>query len=94
MKNVSSALQVVRVTALCALLQFTQAAWRAMRTGKFADLGKFKGPILRGLAPCAPYFHNGSAQTLQDVVNFYSARFNIGFTAQQKSYLTAFLNSL
>jgi len=67
---------------------------RAMITGKFADVGKFKGPILRGLAARAPYFHNGSAQTLQDIVNFYDARFHIGFTAQEKSDLAAFLNSL
>jgi cytochrome c peroxidase len=34
---------------------------RAMITGKWADIGKFRGPILRGLAARAPYFHNGSA---------------------------------
>jgi cytochrome c peroxidase len=67
---------------------------RAMITGKFADVGKFKGPILRGLAARAPYFHNGSAQTLEDIVNFYDTRFHIGFTAQEKSDLAAFLNSL
>ncbi|HCC57229.1 MAG TPA: hypothetical protein DEQ47_08180 [Solibacterales bacterium] len=67
---------------------------RAMVTGKFADVGKFKGPILRGLAARAPYFHNGSAQTLQDVVDFYDSRFHIGFTAQEKLDLVAFLNSL
>jgi hypothetical protein len=67
---------------------------RAMITGKFADAGKFKGPILRGLAARAPYFHNGSAQTLQDVVDFYDSRFQIGFTDQEKSDLVAFLNSL
>ncbi|MGH9567661.1 MAG: hypothetical protein ACRD4I_16930, partial [Candidatus Angelobacter sp.] len=39
---------------------------RAMVTGKWADIGKFKGPILRGLAGRAPYFHNGSAATLLD----------------------------
>jgi cytochrome c peroxidase len=65
-----------------------------MITGKFADVGKFKGPILRGLAARAPYFHNGSAQTLQDVVDFYDSRFQIGFTDQEKSDLVAFLNSL
>src|SRR5690242_21039738 len=36
----------------------------AMITGKWADIGKFKGPILRGLSARAPYFHNGSAATL------------------------------
>ena len=67
---------------------------RAMITGKFADIGKFKGPILRGLAARAPYFHNGSAGSLRDAVNFYNSRFNIGFTAQEISDLVAFLNSL
>lgn len=67
---------------------------RALITGKFADVGKFKGPILRGLAARAPYFHNGSAQTLEDAVDFYDSRFTIGFTAQEKSDLVAFLRSL
>ena len=63
-------------------------------TGKFADIGKFKGPVLRGLAARAPYFHNGSAQSLEDVVSFYDARFHIGLTAQEKADLTAFLYAL
>jgi cytochrome c peroxidase len=67
---------------------------RAMISGNCADIGKTKGPILRGLAARAPYFHNGSAATLLDVVNFYDQRFGIGFTEQQKSDLVAFLNSL
>jgi cytochrome c peroxidase len=67
---------------------------RALITGHCADIGKVKGPILRGLAARAPYFHNGSAATLQDVVDFYDQRFNIGLTAQDKADLVAFLNSL
>ena len=67
---------------------------RALITGKWADIGKVKGPILRGLASRAPYFHNGSAASLTDVLNFYDARFNIGFTPQEKADLIAFLNSL
>lgn len=67
---------------------------RALVTGKCADIGKLKGPILRGLAARAPYFHNGSAQTLNDVVEFYNERFNLNLTAQQKSDLVAFLKSL
>jgi cytochrome c peroxidase len=53
-----------------------------------------KGPILRGLAARAPYFHNGSAATLSDVVNFYDQRFGMRFTDQQKADLVAFLSSL
>ena len=67
---------------------------RATITGQCADIGKLKGPVLRGLAARAPYFHNGSAATLSDVVEFYDQRFSIGLTNQQKSDLLAFLNSL
>jgi cytochrome c peroxidase len=66
----------------------------ALRTGKWADIGKFKGPILRGLAARAPYFHNGSATTLGDVVDFYNTRFNININPQQKRDLVAFLSAL
>jgi len=67
---------------------------RALISGKCADIGKLKGPDLRGLASRAPYFHNGSAATLMDVVNFYDQRFSLNFTAQQKADLVAFLNAL
>lgn len=67
---------------------------RAMISGKCSDIGKVKGPILRGLAARAPYFHNGSAASLDDVVNFYNQRFSLGLTLQQKSDLVAFLRAL
>jgi cytochrome c peroxidase len=67
---------------------------RAMISGNCADIGKVKGPILRGLAARAPYFHNGSADRLLDVVNFYDQRFGIGFTRQDKEDLVNFLNAL
>ncbi|HYL95672.1 MAG TPA: hypothetical protein VET69_07705, partial [Terriglobales bacterium] len=67
---------------------------RAMRSGKCADLGKVKGPILRGLAARAPYFHNGSAATLRAVVEFYNQRFSLNLTDQQKADLAAFLQTL
>ena len=54
----------------------------------------FKGPILRGLAARAPYFHNGLAATLADVVDFYNGRFKIGLSAQERSDLIAFLKAL
>jgi cytochrome c peroxidase len=69
-------------------------AGKAMISGMCKDIGRIKGPILRGLAARAPYFHNGSAATLLDVVNFYDQRFAIGFTNQQKTDLVNFLNSL
>lgn len=67
---------------------------RAMLTGKWSDIGKFKGPVLRALAARAPYFHDGSAATLEDAVDFYNTRFNIGLTAREKADLLAFLKAL
>jgi cytochrome c peroxidase len=67
---------------------------RAMISGKCADVGKVKGPILRGLAGRAPYFHNGAAARLEDVVEFYNQRFNLNLTNEQKSDLEAFLRTL
>jgi hypothetical protein len=67
---------------------------RAMVTGKWADVGKFKGPILRALAARAPYFHNGSAATLEDLVEFYNTRFHIGLAPREKADLVAFLGAL
>ena len=67
---------------------------RAMITGKWADVGRFKGPVLRGLAARAPYFHNGAAATLEEAVQFYEDRFKIGLTRREKEDLAAFLRSL
>ncbi len=67
---------------------------RALISGRWADIGKMKGPILRGLAGRAPYFHNGSAASLLDAVNFYDVRFGIGFTPAEKGDLVAFLQTL
>jgi cytochrome c peroxidase len=67
---------------------------RALISGRWADIGKFKGPILRGLAGRAPYFHNGMAATLRDAVDFYETRFAIGFTEAEKADLVAFLKAL
>ena len=67
---------------------------RALITGKWKDIGRFKGPILRGLAARAPYFHNGSAKDFQAVIDFYDQRFGIGFTDQEKADLIAFLRTL
>jgi cytochrome c peroxidase len=67
---------------------------RALISGNWTDIGKTKGPILRGLAARAPYFHNGSAKDLPTVVSFYNQRFNIGLTSQQQSDLVTFLEAL
>ena len=73
-----------------AIIQTTDPG-RALVTGKWKDIGRFKGPILRGLAARAPYFHNGSAATLTDAVQFYNTRFQIGLTDAEVSDLVAFL---
>ena len=67
---------------------------RALISGKFADIGKFKGPVLRGLAARAPYFHNGFAADLDEVIDFYNDRFNMNLTTQQHADLVAFLRTL
>src|SRR5882672_12485128 len=67
---------------------------RALISGKFADVGKFKGPILRGLAARAPYFHNGSAADLGAVIDFYNVRFGAGIVGKDKEDLIAFLRAL
>ena len=67
---------------------------RALITGAWKDVGRLKGPILHGLSSRAPYFHNGSAQTLEDVLEFYDKRFQVGFTPQEKEDLIAFLSAL
>jgi cytochrome c peroxidase len=84
---------ITRNNATGAMAQTTDPG-RVLATGLWADIGKVKGPILRGLAARAPYFHNGSAASLSDVVTFYDKRFNLGFTDQEKADLVAFLNSL
>ncbi len=66
----------------------------ALITGKCADIGKFTVPQLRALAAREPYFHDGSAATLKDVVLFYDRRFEIGFTSQEILDLVNFLSAL
>jgi cytochrome c peroxidase len=67
---------------------------RALRSGLWADVDRFKTPSLRGLAARAPYFHNGIAPTLQDVVLHYEATLGFVFTAQERDDLVAFLEAL
>jgi hypothetical protein len=66
----------------------------ALVTGRCDDIGRFKVPTLRGLAARAPYFHDGSAATLDDVVDFYDKRFAIKLTPAERSDLLAFLRAL
>lgn len=92
----------------------TGAAWRDGRlhddgrsivTGKADDRGAFKTPTLRDVARTAPYMHDGSLGTLEDVVRFYDegGRANpnldteirpLRLTTSEKRALVAFLRSL
>ncbi len=67
---------------------------RALLTGHCADFNRVKGPILRGLAARAPYFHNGAAANLRELINFYNKRFQMALTDREKHQLVDFLNTL
>jgi cytochrome c peroxidase len=87
-------------------LHNTGVAWH---DGSLTDIGagkgNFKTPTLREVARTAPYMHDGSLATLEDVIEFYSkgGRPNPdldpeirprNFTAEEKRALLAFLRSL
>jgi cytochrome c peroxidase len=42
-------------------------------TGKDADMGAFRAPTLRNIALTAPYMHDGSIATLDEVIDHYAA---------------------
>jgi hypothetical protein len=73
---------------------FTSDPARALVTGLCADVSRGKVPVLRGLAARAPFFHNGAAASLAQLVEFYNERFQIGLAAQDQADLVAFLRSL
>lgn len=73
---------------------YTSDPGKASLTGACADVGRGKGLTLRGLAARAPYFHNGAAATLDEVVDFYNARFQMNLTPQQERDLINFLKTL
>ncbi|HEY2380894.1 MAG TPA: hypothetical protein VGK48_06880 [Terriglobia bacterium] len=73
---------------------YTQDPGRALISGKCNDIGAIVIQQLRGLAARSPYFANGSAANLREVVDFYDRRFNIQFTEQEKQDLVNFLSVL
>jgi hypothetical protein len=75
-------------------LERTTDPGRALVTGQWKDVGRFKVPGLRGLAARAPYFHDGSADDMEDVVDFYSRRFDLDLSERDQRDLVAFLRSL
>lgn len=73
---------------------YTSDPGKALITGLCTDVGRGKGLILRGLAARAPYFHNGAAATLDEMVDFYNVRFQMNLTPQQHTDLVNFLKTL
>ena len=80
-------------------------AGRAVVTGVPEDTGKFKTPTLREIEPTAPYMHDGSIATLEEVVDFYDRGGNenpfldrelrpLRLTEEEKTALVALLRSL
>ena len=74
-------------------------------TGKEADRGAFKTPTLREIARTAPYMHDGSVTTLDEVIEYYDRGGNpntfrdpelrpLALTTDEKRALVAFLGSL
>ncbi len=76
----------------------------AATTGRMDDIGRFKVPQLRGVKDAAPYFHDNSATTLAEVVDFFNGdaynksrdgrRYPIHLTPAQRADLLAFLEIL
>jgi len=56
--------------------------------------GMYRTAPLKGVWQHPPYFHNGSAPTLTDVVNTYNTRLSLGLTAPQVADLVEYLKSL
>ena len=78
---------------------------REVQTGKASDTGAFKTPTLRNVALTAPYMHDGSEKTLNEVVAYYAGKGNsnpyldkemskINLSAQDRIDLVEFLKSL
>ncbi|MDO6474543.1 hypothetical protein Q4520_03880 [Alteromonas sp. 1_MG-2023] len=72
----------------------TQDPGFGLVTGRCADTGKITLQSMRGLAARAPYFSNGSAKTMGDLVDYYDRRYQINFTEQERQDLINLMNSL
>ncbi|HYV63316.1 MAG TPA: hypothetical protein VE958_11615, partial [Bryobacteraceae bacterium] len=73
---------------------YTTDPGRALISGRCIDVGSIVMQQLRGLAARAPYFANGSAKTLREVVDFYDRRFDMKLSDQEKEDLINFLGVL
>jgi len=73
---------------------YTSDPGRALVTGHCADIGAITMGQFRGLAARAPYFSNGSAKDLRELVDYYDRRFDMRLTGQDKQDLVNFLGVL
>ncbi len=73
---------------------YTQDPGRALISGRCEDIGAIVMQQMRGLAARAPYFVNGSAATIREVIDFYDRRYNIQYTEREKQDLENFLSLL
>jgi len=64
---------------------------KGLRTGRWNDINKFKVPNLRGLGNRPPFFHNGAAKSLTDIVNFYNQKFKMNMTSEEIRKVVVFL---
>src|SRR5690606_15170735 len=64
------------------------------RVAEISTTGKYRTAPLRAVATHPPFFHDGSAATLEDVVDHYDRVLGLNLSAQQKSDLVEFLKSL
>jgi cytochrome c peroxidase len=87
-------LPLFKITCDSGRVVYSQDPGRALITGKCADVGAIVVQQLRGLAARAPYFANGSAATLRDVVAFYEKRANTRYSERDKQDLLNFLTVL
>jgi hypothetical protein len=73
---------------------YTTDPGRALISGRCVDVGSIVMQQFRGLAARAPYFANGSAKTLREVVDFYDRRFDMKLSDMEKDDLVNFLGVL
>jgi cytochrome c peroxidase len=60
--------------------------------GLASTIAQFKTPVLRDLSDSAPYFHNGSAPTFEDVVNRYIAMSKLAQSGAMRNAPPEFMN--
>jgi hypothetical protein len=73
---------------------YTNDPGRALITGKCVDIGSIVMGQFRGLAARPPYFSNGSAKNLRELVDVHDRRFDMKLTEQEKVDLANFLSVL